>query len=871
MKLRSTLLVFVMFLCGLFAASGQTTASNAPAAVQAAAPAKTVAPAPKPAVTAEAPAVTPIPAVTTPAPAPIQPARNIRFQFEGIPYMDVIERFAQMASKPLVTDTNIQGSLTFNDPKPYTYQEALDTLNMMLAMKGAMLMEQNNYLQLVPFRQLPQMPLKIMRGADTTGDVRPGEIVTVLLEVHNLDAKEFAESVTAMLSSAGSLAPLSKGRGLIVTDRLSNIQRIRYLLAQIDTAANIDRQMKTYTLIHASGAILSDLLNRTFGQSSAPKRTQYNPQTKGLDVLPPDPNDYITAVFDDASRTLVLFGPRERIGLADEMITKFEEKSGGGGDVRIYYPQAIKAEELATMIRQAVPGVSAPNETAAVAATKARLIADTQQNRLIVAAPIPGQLDAIENFIMQVDKGTTKTGGTGAGTSIRSTTVQLTKVFRPRSAEVTNVVGILTQALTRHSPSGVAITSASVSYEPNSQSVVVSGSPGDLQVATDIIAQLETGSTQPRPFQTKFIDVGGPAEAKRLQPMLEQLYRNEVSDGLGGQGAHAKILADPDSGQLIVTASEEHLTKIDSLVKALRTERLKPADRPLQILAFQNVRVDNVLKGITDLVNERMSERRFQDVPKPSIVGDSANNRLLVTATTEQFKEIDKVIKLFDVVAEKTKRGMSVVTVQSKPATEIITLVTQLMGQVVDEPVNPQLAPKMFPDPSGKQVIVLATSNELERITTLIRQFDSATATATTRQFRGVDLFSRNSTEFTPLVAQLYQEQTKGQPEPSGGPATLIPETKNNRIMISGSEKEIARVESIIRQLDPEGKKPLKEETRIIRLKAASANDIVGIIEKSMNAQTQQVRVLVDQRSNSLVVTGRAGRSRDGGAVGAAA
>src|SRR5690349_15524191 len=83
------------------------------------------------------------------------PAKNIRLQFEGIPYADVIERFSQMAGKPLVSDTNVVGTLSFNDPKPYTYQEALDTLNLMLAMKGVTLVETGNYLRLVPFKQLP--------------------------------------------------------------------------------------------------------------------------------------------------------------------------------------------------------------------------------------------------------------------------------------------------------------------------------------------------------------------------------------------------------------------------------------------------------------------------------------------------------------------------------------------------------------------------------------------------------------------------------------------------------------------------------------------------------------------------------------------
>src|SRR5688500_3100900 len=133
--------------------------------------------------------------------------RNIRFQFDGIPYMDLVERFAQMANKPLLAETNVQGTVTFNDPRPYNYTEALETLNTILSMKNVMVMETDRYLQLVPFKDLPQMPLKIYRGLDNTGDVRGGEVVTVVLELKNLDAGETAKAIAPMLSSAGSVAP----------------------------------------------------------------------------------------------------------------------------------------------------------------------------------------------------------------------------------------------------------------------------------------------------------------------------------------------------------------------------------------------------------------------------------------------------------------------------------------------------------------------------------------------------------------------------------------------------------------------------------------------------------------------------------------
>jgi type II secretory pathway component GspD/PulD (secretin) len=800
-------------------------------------------------------------AVAAPAPAPATattnaaPVKSIRLQFEGIPYSDVIERFSQMAGKPLVSDTNVVGTLTYNDPKPYTYPEALDTLNIMLAMKGVMLVETGNYLRLVPFKQLPSMPIKIMRGSDPTGDSRPSEVVTVVLEVNNIDSKEVADAVTSMLSNAGSVAALSRGRGLIVTDRLENIQRVRTLLRTIDTEASVDRQMKTYTLLHASGAILTDLLNRTFGVATAPKRTQFNTTTKGLDTLPPDPNDYITAVYDDASRTIVLFGPHERITLAEELINKFESKEGAGGDVRIYYPQTIKPTELASMIRQAVPGVAAPNETASAAATKARLITDETQNRLIVAAPIPGQLEEIERLISRIDKGAVGQGNNG-NVPMRSQTVQLTKVFRPRSSEVTNVAAILTQALTRRSANGSVITSASISQDLASQSVVVSGSPGDLQIASDIVTQLETGSSQPTPMRTRFINVGNAAEAKRIAPLVEQLYRNQVGNGLGGAVAHAKIIPDAEAGRLIVTASEDHLARVEELVKQLREGHDQPQARRLQILKLSNIRVEASLPSIQNVVNDKMAERPYTDLPKPSLLADSVNNRLLITGTETQIAEIEQVVKIFDIAPEKETMEMRPIRLQAKTAAEVIPMVTQILEQTKDANSNPQSAPKLVSDATGRQILAIARAKDFDRIEALVMQFDTTIAASAPRQFRPIDLFGHGATELTPLVQQLYTEQMRGQPEPAGGAATLIADPKANRIMVSGSEKEIVRVEAIIRQLDTEEKKPSREETRVLRLKVASAAEIVGLIDKSINAQQQKVRVLLDARSNSIILSG---------------
>ncbi|MFM7815908.1 MAG: secretin N-terminal domain-containing protein, partial [Verrucomicrobiota bacterium] len=416
--------------------------------------------------------------------------------------------------------------------------------------------------------------------------------------------------------------------------------------------------------------------------STAPKRTSYNPNTKAMEVLPADPNDYITSVYDEASRTLVLFGPTERLELAEELINKFEQKDGAAGDVRIYNPQTIKAEELATMIRQAIPGVAAPGESGSAAATKARVIADNAQNRLIVAAPLPGQLDQIEQLITRVDKGLVGAEGLARDTTPvpnKAQAVQLTRIFRPRATEATNVTTILRQALTRREKTGQVVTTASVTFDPGSQSVVVTGTPTDLQTAADIVAQLETGTSQPTQLITRFIEVGSPEEARRIQPLVEQLYKNQTADGSTSSVAHAKILSDTQTGRLIVTASADHLRRIEDLVTQLQADKPQVKARDLRVIPLKNTRTEIALPQIQSLVTERMADRRFSSLPKPSIVADAANNRLLVTATADQLKEIDAVIDIVDTQPAQTERELAVLPLQAKPAAEVLPLVTQLL------------------------------------------------------------------------------------------------------------------------------------------------------------------------------------------------
>ena len=151
------------------------------------------------------------------------------------------------------------------------------------------MIEAGRYLQLAKLDDIKKMPLKIVRGTDSSGDFRPGQIVTVVLRLKHLDAAEVSTAAASLLSNAGSVAPLSRGQGLIITDRLQSIRRIQQLLGEIDIATAAEREMKTFALKHSSGAVVSELINKTFGKSSVTKQIKFNEKTKRFDVFDPDP------------------------------------------------------------------------------------------------------------------------------------------------------------------------------------------------------------------------------------------------------------------------------------------------------------------------------------------------------------------------------------------------------------------------------------------------------------------------------------------------------------------------------------------------------------------------------------------------------
>ena len=133
------------------------------------------------------------------------------------------------------------------------------------SMKGVALVETGRYLQL---SKLEKKGCRSRLYGGMPGDVRPGQSYCGRT-VAASGCGRVSAAASSLLSNAGSIAPMTQGKGLIITDRLESIKRVQNLLSEIDIGADAERVMKTHLLKHSSGLVVAELINKTFGSICA--------------------------------------------------------------------------------------------------------------------------------------------------------------------------------------------------------------------------------------------------------------------------------------------------------------------------------------------------------------------------------------------------------------------------------------------------------------------------------------------------------------------------------------------------------------------------------------------------------------------------
>ena len=275
-------------------------------------------------------------------------------------------------------------SLSFSLNQKVTREEAREALETLLTMNGiAVTPLGDKFLKVTPLNTARTEAPQLIEGS--TFDLPPsGRLASKVFSLKFLRVGEFMPQVASILNPGTASPPLlfDKGNAALITDTISNLQRIELLLIQLDQPALGGLTPKFYKVQNTTASELVARLQSILGGAGS---TQIGTGT--------------TYQADDRTNQIILLSDPRQFPLFDDLIAKLDTVGESSTRQEVIPLKHANATEIATVLGNLVSGQNnaaraanqmAQNQTNVRNATNAAL-ARAATNQPQNANPQPNQ------------------------------------------------------------------------------------------------------------------------------------------------------------------------------------------------------------------------------------------------------------------------------------------------------------------------------------------------------------------------------------------------------------------------------------------------------------------------------------------------
>ncbi len=301
--------------------------------------------------------------------------------------------------------------------KPVPKPEAVLALETLLQLNGVGIAPLGDkFFKIVALTAVKNEAPEMIEGS-TLGLPASGRVATKLFQFEFLRVSEFVPQITPLMSPgiANGIVTLEKANAALITDSVSNLQRVENLLRLLDHPMSAGLAPKFYTL--HNGAKASDVVTKLRVMFQGPLQNQLGSAT--------------SYSADDRTNQIILLADPRQHALFDELIAKLDLKADPNTRNEVIYLKHAAAKDVATLLSSLVSGqnnaaqkagdnaaragqppglasagpagpaaAAGPAETTSSFSTLVTILADERSNAVIVS----GTLDDIRLIRELVDK-----------------------------------------------------------------------------------------------------------------------------------------------------------------------------------------------------------------------------------------------------------------------------------------------------------------------------------------------------------------------------------------------------------------------------------------------------------------------------------
>ncbi len=284
----------------------------------------------------------------------------------------LIATVAEITGRNFIVDPRVEGKVTVITSEPMTPTEIYDTFLSVLRVNGFAAVQNGRLVRIVPDAVARQFETPVETPGTTSADA----MVTRVITVNNVSAKELSDLLRPLLPQAAQVAVHEGSNAIVIADRAGSIDRIERLVRRID---NVDEGgVEVIALRHANAAELARTLGNVDGHEGGPR-----------------------LVADARTNSLLLTGDqRGRLRLRT-LIAHLDTPLDGGGTTQVVYLRYASAADLVPVL-EALAKAEEGAQVGEDARVSTAIQAHEATNALVISAP-SAVMESLRSVIRQLD------------------------------------------------------------------------------------------------------------------------------------------------------------------------------------------------------------------------------------------------------------------------------------------------------------------------------------------------------------------------------------------------------------------------------------------------------------------------------------
>jgi general secretion pathway protein D len=601
------------------------------------------------------PAAEPDPATqpaATQAPATTQAAEDIRLNFQNTPLDVVLEHLSQVAGFTIIKDVQVDTRVSVMSTHPVTAQYAVTLLDAVLKNSGFTAVQEGRTLRIVARDKAKKMNVPVQFGADPADIEVSDKLITQVMPIKNIDAVKLRDDLRPLIGPDADVAANNGSNSIVITDVSSNIKRIATIIAALDHRETARSDIRVIQLKNASASSAARLILAIFH----PEDERRGPQQPGQ--KPPQPAEEkaavgngldqalkgtvkITAAADDRTNTVIVAGPTETLKFIEDMLQRLDANPATIVTIKSFHLKTADADEVSRVITSVFgaegPGTQIHGVGDSPVRARISAVPEYRTNTIVVTAPA-SVMTVVEDLIKELEA--------------NPSGEPKIKAFQLKFADATATANALESSF---DPSGGrrrrgpgALERISVTPDPKTNSIIVSGPADALRDAEKIIADLDKNPAMDTPvqfFHLKMADVGSASRIINgfFSPSGDPARKSP------NDRSPVNVQTDDRSNTLIIHAPPEAMKVAEQIIKEIELQPWLQYDVHSYALTYADA--DATAKLITALfASDAGSQAAKPPTLRTTVIAsaDTRTNSVVVTAPPENLKAVDALIKLLD-------------------------------------------------------------------------------------------------------------------------------------------------------------------------------------------------------------------------------